>query len=107
MNPLARLLRRLLCRQPAFHPMLGPDGRVIGLMDATTQEYVQSTASQPTQASLDAMLDRTTRIRVIDGGMEGDKPMGRTVLAEVADPEGLATLRDCLRIIEDPNTFGH
>jgi hypothetical protein len=79
----------------------------MALVDKLTQEYMESTAPDPSQATLGAMLGNVTLVRVIDGGMVGDKPMGTAVLLEVSDPSSIASLRDTLAIIEDPDTFGH
>jgi hypothetical protein len=64
-------------------------------------------APDPSQRSLDAMLGRVTRVRMLDGGVSGDRPLGKDVLLDVADSESIAALRDCLAIVEDKSTFGH
>jgi hypothetical protein len=53
------------------------------------------------------MLDRVTRVRVLSGGVSGGKAIGKEELLDVADAESIATLRDCLAIVEDRSTFGH
>lgn len=69
--------------------------------------HPQSNAPDPSQHSLDAMFDQVTRVRVLDGGVSGGKALGKEVLLDVADTESIATLCDCLAIVEDKSTFGH
>jgi hypothetical protein len=63
--------------------------------------------TDPSQATLDAMLDGVTRIRVLDDGTNDGKAIGSTVLLECCDSASIDALRRCLTIIEDPHTFGH
>lgn len=69
--------------------------------------HPRSSAPDPSQHSLDAMFDRVTRVRVLDGGVSGSRALGKEVLLDVADTGSIATLRDCLAIVEDASTFGH
>lgn len=80
--------------------------RVI-VVDELMAHYLQSTAPDPTQASLDRLLASVTRVRVIAGGMARGKAMGTEVLLETADATDIAAFRACLKIVEDPRTFGH
>ncbi len=106
MNILRRLRDRLRRRGRNFATVKYDDGSVM-VMDPTTVDYLQSTAPDPTQASLDEQLDAATRVRVIDGGMQSGKPLGKKVLVDTTDPADLATVRRSLRIVEDSETFGH
>lgn len=54
----------------------------------------------PRQASLAAMLARIDRLRVIDGGMVGNKAEGDRVLLDVTDAASIASLRECLAIVD-------
>jgi hypothetical protein len=67
----------------------------------------QSMAPNPSQPSLDTMLDQVTYIRVLDDGTVNGKAIGSTVLLECSDTPSIAALRSSLAIIEDPRTFGH
>jgi len=87
--------------QPAQRPR-----RVI-VVDELMAQYLQSTAPDPTQASLDGLLASVTRVRVIAGGVMHGKAMGTDVLLETADAADVAAFRACLKIVEDPRTFGH
>lgn len=69
-------------------------------MDGPLSRYMESTAPQPTQASLDALLAKVARVRVFDGGLNWDRPYGATVLAEVDDAAGIEELRKALRIVD-------
>jgi hypothetical protein len=53
------------------------------------------------------MLNKVTRVRMLEGGVSGDKPLGEKALLDVADSESIAALCDCLAIVEDRSTFGH
>jgi hypothetical protein len=112
---LKRLLARFLPKHAGqdtqadtvFVPIRDAQGRVTGKMDQLTAAYLQSTAPAPSQRTLDAMLGQVSRIRVLDDGMSAGKPLGSTVLLDSSDSEGIAALRPCLTISEDPDTFGH
>lgn len=93
--------------EDAFVPMTNNHGEVIGMTDKQTLEYLQSLAPDPTQQSLDAMLAKVTRVRIIDGGVYKDKALGTQVLFDIADSQSIIGLRNSLAIIEDKNTFSH
>jgi hypothetical protein len=80
---------------------------MMALVDRKTLEYLHTMAPAPSQASLDTMLTGVTNVRVIDGGMDGDVPLGTTVLLEESDPASVAAFRTALAIVEDPKMFGH
>jgi len=110
MDWLKRLLARLR-RRPAeespFVPISIPGGPPT-LADRETLAFLQSTAPAPSQASLDALLGRAHRVRVIAGGCARGKPIGHEVLLETADPEALSGLRAALRIVEAaPDNVSH
>jgi len=90
-----------------WYPILDKDGKTIGIEDSITHDLRQSTAPNPTQVSLDAMLAQVTRFRVIDGGMVGDEPLRATVLLDTYQSEDLVALRACLRIREEQDQFFH
>jgi hypothetical protein len=77
------------------------------LLDRWMVEYLQSNAPNPTQHSLDRVLKKVNRVRVLQGGVIRGKALGTEVLLEVSDPGALSTLSECLMIIEDENAFGH
>lgn len=71
------------------------------------RRHAQLSALDPSQRSLDAMPDRVTQVRVLDGGVSGSRALGTEVLLDVADIRSIAALRDSLAIVEDESTFGH
>jgi hypothetical protein len=91
----------------AFVPIRDASGKVTGMMDRATADYLASRAPDPTQASLDALLAGVTRVRVVPfanyrrGGTES------VTLLDTADPASLESFRRCFAIDEDPETFGH
>lgn len=89
-----------------LHPVETKAGRRV-LVDDMTLEHLQSSAPLPTQASLAALLSRTTRVRIVDAGMVRGKAMDGPVVLDTSAPEHLAALRRHLVIAEDPNGFGH
>jgi hypothetical protein len=90
---------------PSPRPAQGAKRVVI--VDEHMAQYLQSTAPDPTQASLDGLLASVTRVRVIAGGVVRGKAMGTEVLLETAGAADVADFRACLKIVEDPRTFGH
>src|SRR5262245_32906474 len=82
-------------------------GRVTGMMDRMTVDYLASQAPDPTQASINALLNRVSRLRVItlsNVTKKGDMPQA---LLDTVDPRSLDSFRDCFAISEDASTFGH
>lgn len=88
-------------------PMTDAVGKVVGYMDKATHEYLESNAPDPTQHNLNAMLDKVTRMRLIDGGTSKGKALGTQVLLDVTDAQSIVGLRHSLAIIEDKDTFSH
>jgi tetratricopeptide (TPR) repeat protein len=84
-------------------------GKKARLVDRLRFDYEagRRPGTDPRQADLDAILPRADRVRVLDGGLYPDEPIGTTVLAESADPQLLAALRDALRVREDRAAFEH
>lgn len=69
--------------------------------------YLHSTAPNPSQSTLDALLNQVNRVRVLDDGTMDGKAIGSTVLLECSDTPSIAMLHTCLAIVEDARTFGH
>ncbi len=64
-------------------------------------------APDPSQGSLDELLGKATRVKLLDGGMSQGKALGKKVLVKTSDPQSLAVLGECLEIIEEQDSFGH
>ena len=89
----------------AFTSIRRPDGTRM-IVDEATAEYMRSTAPQPTQVSLDAILARVHGVRVYkNGGYKDTLVGGHVLLAEATDRGSLTELADALRIVEGPS--GH
>lgn len=58
----------------------------------------------PRQAEIDGLLQRAHRVRILEGGAAGGRPLGGPVLATLAGPE-LEELRAALRIVEGGPRF--
>jgi hypothetical protein len=82
----------------------GPGGGLI-LMDSAFTAYLKSTAPDPSQASLSALF--ATRVRILGGGVRGDKAMGDTVWLELTEPAEVAAFASRLAINDDPARFDH
>jgi len=94
--------------EDAFVTLRDEDGRAVGMMDRMTQDFLESTASSPSQASLDEAFTGVVRVRVVDWGKTRDNRLARTrILADIVDAASIDRLRDCLRIDEDPRLLGH
>lgn len=72
------------------------------MLDRPLIEYIQCKAPQPTQQSLDTMLEHAHAFRVIEGGVSGDKPLGNKILFEAHDEKVVASLRHFLQIVDGP-----
>jgi hypothetical protein len=90
--------------RPHFHTITGPDGQPWHVDDVTMQ-YLKSTAPQPTQASLDALLDDVHAVRVFRDGCHDDTLLSSDLLLQVDDPTDVAALREALSIVDGPG--GH
>ncbi len=91
---------------PGLHITKDAQGK-IKITDDAYQQYLASTAPNPSQNSLDAELANVKRVRVLTGGVINGKALESAILLETADADGIATLKECLRIVEDPNSYGH
>lgn len=58
----------------------------------------------PTQASLDALLERVTRVKVVPPPLSYGQ---RNPLLDTSSESDIAALREALRIVEDPDAFYH
>lgn len=90
-----------------FVPMRDATGRVTGIMDRATADYLASTRPDPSQRSLDDLLATVNRVRVVAGGMAGGRATGTEVLLDTAESAAVAGFRAAVSIVEDPATFGH
>jgi len=61
----------------------------------------------PSQRSLDILIEKVTRARVLAGGMSRGKALGTEVLVDENDPQAVIALRECLAIVDDVSTFGY
>jgi tetratricopeptide (TPR) repeat protein len=91
-------------------PMLGfeHNGQFI-VMDRDTYDYLYSERSlpDPAQRDLDEVLRGVTTVCILDGGLYRGNAMSSSVFAWVTKPNEISLLRESLRILEDPGTFGH
>jgi hypothetical protein len=81
--------------------------RMIMDYEAFDYMYGELNLRNPAQRDLDEMLSRVVRIRVLAGGMLYGKPMETRVLIDTDDAEAVTSLRTCMRIVEEPSSFGH
>jgi hypothetical protein len=81
------------------------DGNVQGIMDPIMSKYLHSTKPQPTQASLDQILQKVTRVRVIAGGENDGKALGKKVILNTTDEHAIGELRESLKVKDGP--LGH
>lgn len=77
------------------------------IRDEAYQKYLDSSLPNPSQSSLDAELAKVTRVRIISGEVIDGKALGTDVLHETTDTASIKALKNCLRISEDPQSFGH
>lgn len=95
-------------RREPFVPMVDAQGRVTGVMDQMTADWLASTDPNPTQAALDAAFTRITRVRLVGYRIDENRIFQFDVVRlDVSDPATLTELRECLRISEDSDSFGH
>lgn len=90
-----------------FVPIKDETGKVTGVMDRTTADYLASVAPNPTQASIDALLATVTRVKVVPTANYHAGATELVTLLDTSDPESVATFRTCFAISEDPHSFGH
>lgn len=95
-------------RKEPFVPMVNEEDRTTGIMDRATADYLASTDPNPTQAALDEVFARTTRARLLRSRVDENRVYQFDVVRlDVSELASLADLRECLRIVEDPESFGH
>jgi tetratricopeptide (TPR) repeat protein len=84
-------------------------GNMQVIMDRDAFDYTYGSADgpDPAQRDLDALLPRVTRVCVLAGAMFQGRAMGGPVLIDARDAGAIRELANCLRIVEDPSTFGH
>lgn len=81
-----------------------PEGQTI-IMDPAMVEFLSSTAPEPTQATLDALLAQVHAVRVHEGGSNQGKTEGKRLLLETAEPASLKSLQAAMLIVDGGN--GH
>jgi tetratricopeptide (TPR) repeat protein len=86
-----------------------PQGNSTVVMDRDAFDYTYGDADgpDPAQQDLDALLAKITRVCVLDAAMFRGRTMSGKVLLDLSDRTAIADLASCLRIVEDPRTFGH
>ncbi|MCX4242033.1 hypothetical protein [Paraliomyxa miuraensis] len=99
------LQRRRMARA-GFHLVAMPDGSQ-ALVDSAMKAYLEGSGPDPTQTSLDEALAGSIRVQVFDGGSNDGRPMRDEILYETDDRVAIDALVSTLRIVEDPETFGH
>lgn len=72
------------------------------ILDGEALEYWQSQAPQPSQRSLNAILQSAHGFRIIEGGASGGQPLGEKILLELHDTSTVADFRQHLKIIDGP-----
>jgi tetratricopeptide (TPR) repeat protein len=84
-------------------------GKALVIMDVDSFEYTYGDGDgpDPAQRDLDEVMEKVTRVCVLEGAMLRGRAMGGPVLVESRDAGAIRELTACLRIVEDPGTFGH
>jgi tetratricopeptide (TPR) repeat protein len=84
-------------------------GKMAVIMDLDAFEYAYGDADgpDPAQRDLDDLLPKVTRVCVLEGAMLRGRAMGGPILLDTRDADTIRELASCLRIVEDPSTFGH
>lgn len=68
-----------------------------GVIDQQTVAFLRSNAPQPAQSILDELVDRSTRVRISELVIHGNRGIFEPIL-EISAPEDRAALRSALRI---------
>jgi hypothetical protein len=89
---------------PAITELAGKNVRVV-FVSSAAMYYSTSSAPPPTQASLDALMDRVRAVRVYEDGLSGSELRSDTVLLELREPADVAEFRARLRVRDEPG--GH
>src|SRR5262249_28715542 len=110
-------IRRSKMPRPANVQQLGETSPMVAfqqgnmqmIMDRAAFDYTYGEARgpDPAQRDLDALLPKVTRVCVLEGAMFRGRAMGGRVLLDTRDARAIQELARCLRIVEDPRTFGH
>jgi tetratricopeptide (TPR) repeat protein len=84
-------------------------GGMTTVMDREQFDYLygDSSAPDPAQRDLIAVLPKVTRIRALASGLYPGKAMSSEAILETTDAEALGAFRKTLQIVEDPQTFSH
>jgi tetratricopeptide (TPR) repeat protein len=84
-------------------------GKALVLMDVDAFEYTYGDADgpDPAQRDLDEVMEKVTRVFVLEGAMLRGRAMGGPILVDSHDAGAIRELAACLWIVEDPSTFGH
>jgi tetratricopeptide (TPR) repeat protein len=84
-------------------------GGAMVIMDRDAFDYTYGDADgpDPDQHDLDLLLPKVTRVCVLEGAMFQGRALGGRVLLDVREAGAIRDLAACLRIVEDPRTFGH
>lgn len=78
------------------------------IVDELTVKTFTSTAPNPTQESLNKILDQVDRIKVLGCGMYIDKAQDeKKVLIDTASAADITSFKLCMQISEDPKSFNH
>lgn len=75
--------------------------------DAYDYTYGERTLPDPAQCDLDEVLPGVTLVCILEGGLYRGNAMSSRVFAWVNSADQIGLLRDALRIVEDPATYGH
>jgi serine/threonine-protein kinase len=86
-----------------------PMGNATVITDRLTYEYQNglTPGSEPSQAELDLVMTRVTRLRILAGGMMREAAIGTDVLLDTRDRGKIATFVRALAINESRETWGH
>jgi serine/threonine-protein kinase len=86
-----------------------PKGKTMLVMDRMTYEYREGLrqGTDPSQAELEEMLGKVSRLRALSGGMMRDDALGVEVLLDTRDRAEILALRAALRIEENRASFHH
>jgi hypothetical protein len=78
-------------------------------MDREAFDYMYGESNLPdtAQRDLDEMLARVVRIRVLAGGMMYGQAMEIEVMVDTSDATAVRSFQACLKVVEEPSSFGH
>ncbi len=106
--------------EPSAGELIGPpeghspivmveQGKTMMIIDRLSYEYREglTRGTDPTQAELDQVLAKVSRLRVLAGGMMRDKALGVEVLLDTRNAAEISAFRAALRIEENRQSFTH